>query len=164
MQRVDEFTVPGNLVFGDVKERIKFWLKTGIGSEYQFRLITEDDVSLTRAKHNCAVCVIPCIVTALVTAMMMASFIALFSITSLQDFQNFQMTMYVYIAAIGLSFALAIGYFLLKPQVVTFELRFSHDVPIIIYVNINVRYCIYNIYHCKLLYKISNSQGSYLYK
>jgi hypothetical protein len=127
LQKVDEFTVPGNLVFDDVKERIRFWLKTGVGNEYQFRLITEEDVSVTRTKHDFRVCVIPCIVTPLVVALMIAS-IAIIMISP----QNSLMVMFGFIAVIMISYVAAIGYFCLKPQEVTFELRFSRGVPITI--------------------------------
>jgi hypothetical protein len=127
LQRVDEFAVPGNLVFDDVKARIKFWLKTGIGSEYQFRIITEDNVSMTRAEHDYRVCAVPLLVTPLLLILMVFSIGFL-----LMSPQTFLTVIIGMLTVLMVSYLGALLYCCLKPQEVTFELRFSRDAPITI--------------------------------
>ncbi len=121
MDYVEEFELDDNVTIDDVKQRVKSWQASYIGTDYVRLVKSERNIVLFNSKQDAKVCCYPCILTLIASILIV-----------IIPFP-FQVAMVVVVGFIVFIFASVIGaygYFFLGGKKVEIDLSFSFEMPI----------------------------------
>ncbi len=127
----DEITVSESTTMDELKYKVKSWLASSNGRDYEMEVVSERHIILTKAKHDMKVCCYGCI------CMILSIFLTIpfFMFTIPYNEQAFLGAMMVYVGLIGAIMVITTAIFCLKPEKAVFEMRFGSDIPIRIHIH-----------------------------
>ncbi|MFW9956275.1 MAG: hypothetical protein ACFFD3_17145 [Candidatus Thorarchaeota archaeon] len=122
-----KFEIP-NENLEQIKQRVKAWLSSFSHPDYALEVISERHVKISRVKHDLKICVYGCI-----TMFVMAfagAFVLIGAFYASRDIS----VVFIYLFLVMMTEPLFIGWFCLYPNKIQFEVTFSNEYPIKVYV------------------------------